>query len=131
MDSMNYVFLITAKKAKTLECAMRWFAIKVARTYLKVEDIGAAIPDLPVAIALLIEDSSGVIPTIRKATKAPVIHVHVGTTKTRKAQGSETYFHVSDKDRFKMFSAFGDIWMTVRGKNRIKDDGRAPIHVPV
>lgn len=132
VDGMNYVFLITAKNPKTLECAMRWFAIKVARTYLKIEEIGAAIPDLPVAVAVLYKDSDGVIPIIRKATSAPIVHVHVGgDAKTGKVRGAGVYFHVSDKERFHMFSALGDIWMNLRGRNKVKDDGRVPIRVPV
>ena len=124
---MNVIFLVTAKKKETLEFALRWFGVRVARVYRSFEEVGTSVPELPVAIGFLADKVNGSVATLKNLSKSEIIHVHVGARKVRKATGADSFYHVGEQSLF--FTAMGleEVWMRTRNKG--KDGGRT-IRVP-
>jgi hypothetical protein len=130
---MNTIFLITGETANQVLVVGRWFANRVSNVYPSIDDVGKSIPEMPVAI-LAVDGPQGIIPALRKITKADIVHIHVGAEDVRKAQGAERFYHLEANKKLDKDVAFlmglESIWRDEKALGKPANE-RTPIHVPV
>lgn len=132
---MNTIFLITGETPKHVQTIGQWFANRVANVYPNPEAVGNAIPEMPVAV-LVEGEVQGVIPALRKLTKAAIVHVHVGPDAIRKAQGSEQFYHLKsgktvDPKNVALLMSLESMWREEKARSRgVASERRDPIKVP-
>jgi hypothetical protein len=130
---MNTIFLVTGATPKHVQFAGQWFANRVANVYPNPEAVGNAIPEMPVAV-LVEGEVQGVIPALRKLSKSAIVHVHVGASAVRKAQGSERFYHlkasrVVDPKDVQFLMRLEGMWREEKALGR-PTNARQPITVP-
>ena len=130
---MNTVFLITGETKKHVSIVGQWLSNRVARTYASPQEVGATIPEMPVAI-LIEEETAGVVDALRKITKADIVHIHAGPEPFAQAAGSDRFHHLKaphkpNPDNVPFLMRLEDIWREEKGHGR-GDHESNPIRVP-
>jgi hypothetical protein len=130
---MNTIFLVTGETPDHVKNVGQWFANRVANVYPSIADVGSSIPEMPVAI-LVEGEVQGVVPALRKVSKAAIVHVHIGPDVCRKAQGADRFAHwetpkkLNAKD-VQFLMRLEALWREEKAIGRPVND-RAPIKVP-
>lgn len=133
MDLMNTIFLVTGRTTKHVQTVGQWLSNRVANVYQKPEDVGNVIPEMPVAV-LVNGEVAGVVPALRKLSKAAIVHVHVGPRMGDRAKGVERFYHlktgaiVNTRDVGFLLLLEG-MWRKEKALGRPANE-RTPIHVP-
>lgn len=130
---MNTIFLITGETRNHATTVGQWFANRVAMVYWKPDDVGSTIPEMPVAIVAA-DGPQGVIPSLRKITKADIVHIHAGSEEVRKAQGAKRDYHLEtgkkmDGKDVETLMRLEAIWRAEKSLGK-KANGRDPIRIP-
>lgn len=130
---MNTIFLVTGETPDHVKNVGQWFANRVANVYPSIADVGSSIPELPVAV-LVEGEVNGVVPALRKISKADILHLHVGSDVVRKAHGADRFFHLETPKKFnpkdvESLMLLESLWRAEKNQGKPAND-RAPIHVP-
>lgn len=131
---MNTIFLVTGETPDHVKQVGQWFANRVANIYPSIDDVGSSIPELPVAV-LVEGEVQGVVPALRKISKARILHVHIGPTKDRKAQGADHFSWLEAPKKFnpkdvQFLMALESMWRDEKAIGRPGNAKREPIKVP-
>jgi len=130
---MNTIFLVTGETPDHVVKVGQWFANRVSNVYPSIADVGASIPEMPVAV-LVEGEIQGVVPALRKISKADIVHVHIGPDACRKAHGADRFAHletpakINPKD-VQFLMRLEVLWREEKAIGKPVND-RAPIKVP-